>query len=213
MRILALLTFASMLLAGPAAAFVWTEVGDAGQLLNTAQLTNGAGDLDAIDGVLDDVIDADLFKIHVHDAGVFEASTEGASFDSQLFLFDSSGLGVTHNDDYPVLFGGSRITGQFLSGPGDFYLAISGFDVDPRSAGGSIWLNGSPLLELEPDGPGRNAPLSGWTQNGFQPEPSEYRIELQGARFVTNPVPEPGTVVLLALGLGGAAIMTRRRGR
>jgi len=75
----------------------FTEVGDAGGLPATADLTAGAGvgALTAIEGILspDSGDVADMFEIFLTDGVTFSATTVGgAGFDTELFLFDSAGL-------------------------------------------------------------------------------------------------------------------------
>src|SRR5258705_9577017 len=82
----------------------FTEVGDAGGLPATAALTAGAGvgALTAIEGTLspDSGDIADMFEIILTAGGTFSATTVGgASFDAELFLFDSAGVGGYAQDD------------------------------------------------------------------------------------------------------------------
>ncbi len=169
------------LLGGVANAQTWTESGDAPDLL-PGQETQGSGALTQINGV-HDANDADLFKITITDAGSFSATTVGgASFDTQLFLFDENGMGVTHDDDDPN--GGglqSTITGTFVPGPGVYYLAISAYNMDPQSSGGAIWANSPFNVERQPDGPGAGSPLSSWVAGGATT--GNYSIFLTGAGF------------------------------
>ncbi len=202
----ALLAGAAVLaLSGVAFGDVWDEQGDAGQLLGDAQHTVGNGALDEIRGN-HAANDADLYCIRITDAGRFLATTTGGtSLDTQLFLFDANGFGVTHNDDNPSGGLQSRLTGQFVSGPGLYYLAISTYNMDPSSAGGLIW-NSSPFnVERAPDGPGAGSPLLSWGTGGATA--GAYTIFLSGASFCE--VPAPGALALL--GLGGIAAAGRRR--
>ena len=74
----------------------WHEDGDAGETRATAQRVVGLGPLTEISGSTND---ADMFKICVTGNQTFSATTvEGASWDTQLFLFDASGRGVYAND-------------------------------------------------------------------------------------------------------------------
>jgi len=202
----ALLAGAAVLaLSGVAFGDVWDEQGDAGQLLGDAQVTVGNGSLDEIRGN-HDANDADLYKIMITDAGGFSATTTGGtSLDTQLFLFDANGMGVSHNDDDPNGGLQSRLTGQFVSGPGIYYLAISTFNMDPNSAGGLIWQSSPFGVERQPDGPGAGSPLLNWTPGGATA--GAYSIFLTGAGFAE--VPAPGALALL--GLGGMAAAGRRR--
>jgi len=186
---------------------VWDEVGDAGDLINTAQITIGNGSLDAINGI-HEASDVDMYCIRILDPGRFIATTTGGtSWDTQLFLFDANGLGVSHNDDDPN--GGvlqSRITGQFVTAPGLYYLAISKYNRDPVDvAGALIWANTPFNVERAPDGPGAGNPLAAWVNNNSAS--GAYTIFLEGAGFCE--VPAPGALALL--GLGGLTLAGRRR--
>jgi hypothetical protein len=89
-----------------AGAQTWDETanggGDAGDLPATAQVVLGSGSLTAITGNLG-ASDVDMYQIIICDPLNFEATTVGgATFDTQLWLFDLNGNGVLHNDDDPV---------------------------------------------------------------------------------------------------------------
>lgn len=190
--------------AGVANAQIWNEMGDAGQSLGTAQTPVGSGAIATIFGSL--LGDADIYAIFIDSPAGFSAKTSGNSTtaDTQLFLFDSSGMGITHNDDDPNAAGlQSAITGQFVPGPGLYYLAISNYNYDPESAGGVIWANSPFNVERQPDGPGAGSPLSSWSGTAFSD--GGYEINLRGASFV----PAPGALALL--GFGGLAATRRRR--
>lgn len=192
-------------LSGAAFGDVWGEQGDAGQLLGDAQITVGTGSLDEIQGH-HTANDIDLYCIRITDVGAFSATTTGGtSLDTQLFLFDANGYGVTHDDDDPNGGLQSRITGQFVQAPGLYYLAISAYNADPQSISGAIWANSPFNVERAPDGPGAGDPLSSWSTGGASD--GGYSIFLTGAGFCE--VPAPGALALL--GLGGFAAAGRRR--
>lgn len=169
----------------------WNEQGDAGDMPAVAQVCAGSGTLAEIQGSIGHADDADMYVINITSAGSFEATTvNGSTIDTQLFLFDMSGNGVTHNDDDPQ--GGgfrSRISSIFLPGPGEYYLAISTYDFDPMSGGGEIWEDTPFGEERQPDGPGAGSPISGWATE-FQNTPGSYTIFLTGAEFVGNCDPD-----------------------
>jgi len=138
--------------------------------------------------------------------GSFSAQTipgSGRILDPQLFLFDAAGLGVVATDDGNGAPGlQSRIAGNFAAGT--YYLAISAFNNNALSAGGTIFNDAFPG-QFGPTGLGGAQPLSGWSGGGTG---GLYEINLEGA---VGSVPEPGT--LLLLGSGISAIVVRRRRR
>lgn len=204
---------AGLLLSGvlPAAAQTHTEVGDAGELISTAQDTSGSGSgpLTKIDGTITPS-NADMYCIKI--TGAFSATTVGgATWDTQLFLFDSAGMGIFANDDSASTFQ-STISGA--PAPGTYFLAISPFDYDPVSAGGLIFPS-SPFSGLYgPTGPGGASPHTGWTGGGG-PASASYSIFLTGVEFCDSAhvIPEPATMVLLAPGLAVIGLLRRRRKR
>lgn len=188
-----------------AQAATFTEIEDAGETLSTAQdISSGPVPLKSISGTL--AGDADLFEISLTGGQTFSAKTVGgASFDTQLFLFDSAGKGVYGNDDAGSSKQSTLAKGRFSPAEsGSYYLAVSGFDYDPVSDGGEIFPD-FPDVSFnklaKPTSSGGESPLSGFDgaklDNG-----GSYTIALSGA----EPVPEPssvlGTLALGACGLG-----------
>ncbi|HZN40495.1 MAG TPA: hypothetical protein VFD82_16945 [Planctomycetota bacterium] len=164
----------------------WVEVGDAGQLLPSAQIPVGVGPLVTITGAYGGG-EADMYQIQIVSPALFSATTVGGSVgDTQLFLFDENGRGVTFNDDSAATVQ-STITGVNVPVPGRYYLAISGYNHDAASPAGFIWLNGPFGLERAPDGPGRGGPLTGWAGGSGA---AAYVITLAGVAF-------PGPQLLL----------------
>jgi hypothetical protein len=112
---------------------------DAGELLATAVNATFNAATATIAGTIADGVcdgaDADLYRIHICDPANFSATTVGGTvFDTQLFLFDSSGLGLFTNDDAPnELSLQSRLAGPMVTAlqPGFYYLAVAPFDKDP----------------------------------------------------------------------------------
>jgi hypothetical protein len=140
----------------------WAEVGDAGELPASAQLANGTGQLFSISGTIGGPSDTDMYLMEVCDFGAFSATTVGgATFDTQLFLFNISGLGLASNDDSQATTQ-STITSQFVPSNGACYLAISAYDRDPVSAGGLIFDPPAFTTEVNANGPGGGSPISGW---------------------------------------------------
>jgi hypothetical protein len=180
--------FALVLLfgAGQAMAFTWGEVGDAGDLPGSAQTPTGAGALTSIAGAVASG-DADMYLIHIFDLASFGATTVGgASFDTQLWLFDTAGNGVTFNDDSAASLR-STLTNAFVSSTGNYYLALSGFDYDALDSGGNqIWLDTPFSSERAPDGPGAGNPIDHW---GGTSSGGDYEIFLSGVDAAAAPIP------------------------
>ncbi|MDT7960923.1 MAG: DVUA0089 family protein, partial [Armatimonadota bacterium] len=121
----------------------WDEFGngggDAGDLPETSQSTGNAT-IPVIRGQLD-ADDVDMYAIYIEDPATFSATTVGgATFDTQLWLFDANGKGVVANDDSGGLQSRIDNTAGCITAPGVYYLAISRF---PRNAAGcegsGIW--------------------------------------------------------------------------
>lgn len=162
---------------------------DAGDLPETAQVPVGAGALNSISGTLSGVSDVDMFQVCLPGGGTFSAATVApgsATFDTQLFLFDSAGIGVYMNDDefpsgapfHSLLPAGHALT---PADDGVYYLAVSAFNADPVSAGGAIFPAGAPFDAVNgPTGAGGAQPVSGWTAHE---RVGVYTIALTGAEF------------------------------
>lgn len=194
-----------------------TETTDVGELLNTAGLTDSqpAGtSLDSISGSIDSTGDVDLYQIIVS-GGSFSATTTEASppvLDTQLFLFDATGLGVFASDNAvgdPAFK--STISGSLTSGT--YYVGVSNggsFTAsDPQSAGGAIF-NVPTTGQTGPNGPGAASPLSSWSTPAF-PETGNYTITFTGAEFVGTTPTGAGadykfspTVAVVIIGVGTA---------
>lgn len=177
----------------------------------------------------------DIYLIYIANPGTegcdtgFSASTvwntpspgSDNTFDTQLWLFDASGVGLLGNDD--VAAGESRSFITFPStdssavafpGQGFYYLAISGGDLvpgggggdDPTSAGGSIFdfFDAAGGFQISgPDGAGGGALFSGWSATGSG-DVGSYDIQLSCV------IPEPSAAALLT---GAAFILGARRRR
>lgn len=157
--------------------------GDAGDLPETSQST-GSDIIAAIRGQLDSS-DVDMFAIRIDDPAAFSATTiGGATFDTQLWLFDSNGKGVVFNDDSGGLQ--SRIDNSTGCIPraGVYYLAISRYNRDALGCEGSTIWNNTPFGAIRcPDGPESTSRVAGWSGST---SPGEYRIFLTGARGATR---------------------------
>lgn len=204
-KTLALSVLVVAALSSAANAADWREVGDAGPL-PPGQVTVGPGSLDRIVGKLDGGNDMeDMFCIRITNPQAFSATTiGGADYDTQLFLFNATGFGVTFNDDSAGGFR-STLTSQFVTAPGIYHIAITGYNRDAVDAGGALIWNNTPFsVERAPDGPGAANAIAGWTGTGST---GDYVITLTGAEFCQ--VPAPGAMALL--GLGGLVAARRRR--
>ena len=118
---------------------IWSELGDAGDSLITANKTTGMGTLDAILGTLpyddngtievisDDGDDpVDLFAIYIDDPSLFSATTANGTDlrDSWLYLFDKQGKGVV---------------AAATSVGGDFHATIGTGSVSDAAAGSVLF--------------------------------------------------------------------------
>ena len=155
-----------------AMAFTWIEVDDAGQLPGTAQIPAGDGPLEFIEGFLESPTDVDMYAIFINGDGSFSATTvDLTTVDTQLTLFESSGMGVYSNDD-DATTGGSQSTLPAFhvltpTTPGLYYLAVSDWDYDPVSDGGLFIFPhpdtiGSNTAVDGPTGPGGESPVIDW---------------------------------------------------
>jgi Ca2+-binding RTX toxin-like protein len=190
----------------PAGAVTHAESGDAGDLLSTAQVPTGSGPLTQITGTVSAREDVDLYKICIDGNATFSATTSGTPGtlgDTQLFLFNDIGQGVSHNDN-DTLPGPTAtsnrstlpLAGSPGPGAGTYYLAISAYNTDalsaPSPAGFLIFKDAAPgelVGQLEP-----TRVLGGWNDNLDNPlAPSTYTIALTGAQPWANPCPPPWT--------------------
>ncbi len=213
LALLALLTFAPAV-----SAQNWEEVGDAGELPGTAQLTLGVGPLTAISGEISSNTDADMYQIFLTGGATFSASTvgqPGTLSDTQLFLLDAAGFAVYANDDESPFTDRSTLPAGHLLTPttaGLYFLVITGWNRDPVTSGGAV------IFPSVPGGPVVGPSTAGSTQpiNGYDRLSSftgSYTIALTGAEFAA--IPEPGTLWLVAVaaapGVGLALRRLRRR--
>jgi hypothetical protein len=167
--------------------------GDAGDLPATAQVPTGTNPFTQIGGTFTAPGDADLYLIDICDLANFSATTVGgpdAGMDTRLYLFTTSGQGVSFNDDVPAGFPGdatllSRVSNLHVTTPGQYYLAVTMYDNAPQtSTPANIW-NETPFdTERAPDGPGAASALASWTGDGF--DTGAYLVTLTGACFATT---------------------------
>jgi hypothetical protein len=192
--------------AGLARASLYTELGDAGQTAATAQTPLGIGAITFIDGELVPGTDVDIFRIRIANPATFHANSSGASFDAQLFLFTTGGVGVAASQRVtgPNSSWG-LITSAFVPAAGDYLLAISKYNNDPRDASGNLIWNDLPRgTERAPDGPSATDLLDHW-DNVTSYSAGKYLLELKGVEFV----PSPGAAGVMTI--AGLAALRRRR--
>ncbi|AOY81030.1 filamentous hemagglutinin N-terminal domain-containing protein [Moorena producens JHB] len=168
-------------------------VGDTGEVLETATVISDSPavpfEFIFISGAISEESDVDLYQIFLTGGGTFSArTTEGTELDTQLFLFDEEGIGIYANDDDTECGGcvqsflppGTPLT---PTEPGIYYLAISGFGVEPVSEAGDIFPDGDDTGDFtsidEADELGSESPLAGWEdRSGF--DIGEYTIIITG---------------------------------
>jgi Ca2+-binding RTX toxin-like protein len=162
----------------------FTEIGDAGQSIFDAKvIPNGSQQLNSISGKLSDANDVDLYQITIADGATFSATTvnTGTTIDTQLFLFDSNGLGVFGNDQASFTSQSTLPTGLALQA-GTYFLAISSFNNDPVSDGGLIFPDFPFDQVVGPTEVGGNLPLNGFTFGGGSFSNGDYKISLTGVQ-------------------------------
>ncbi|MGH7133278.1 MAG: GC-type dockerin domain-anchored protein [Phycisphaerales bacterium] len=183
----------------------YVKLSDGGETLATALECTGSGNLGTIMAQFTPD-HTDLYKIQICDHISFRATTIGSTFaDTQLFLFDSSGHGVTANDDEADTNSyRSTLTGLHIAADGIYYLAVCTFGREPvDSSHNMLWEDQPYEEERAPDGPGAANILSSWDGDAYST--AEYVVALSGACFVTSG-PQPCNAADVShLGGGGGA--------
>ena len=188
-----LLTVAA--LAPAAVAQVWSESGDAGDLVASAQGTAGAGPLTTLTGTLSSHGDIDVYCIDM--VATPPAATPLVSImcalnsDPSLWLFDASGVGVMANG---TCAGGMKIVPapNYSLTPGTYYIAFSHADYLPSSSGGAIWASSWTGFHT-PDGSGAASPLVSWTGPSTFVVARNYSLTLNWMAFCDPPTPTDAT--------------------
>jgi PEP-CTERM motif len=204
------------LLSLTAHAQVFTESGDAGASLATANALPGFGRIDVIHGSLSSGFDADLYRIWVNDPSIFSATTVGGTtIDTDLFLLNWNGTPAYLNDDDA---GGlslqSTLSASHFATPlsiGFYYLGVTAAGFEPENTSGELLFAPFILSSTETrgaaDGLSPNT-LSDFTSLWSSGESGSYTLKLAGV----GAVPEPSTYGLIgALGLVTAIAARRRR--
>ena len=213
-------------IAGAAAADTWTEIGDAGQLPGSEQIIGGTGALTQIIGNISSNVDVDLFRIYISDPAAFSASsTGGASFNTNMALFDASGMGVIGDDDAYGTDQSALSSGSIFSptSPGEYLLAITNYANSASSVDGDIFsfdagaMGDDGNLVAGPDGIGGNLAIDLWNNDDIYLRTDAtggYIINLTGAESIGS---GGGTVIPLpsaaGMGLVGLLIVASRRRR
>lgn len=219
-----------MTLAGIAAGDTWFEFvdGDAGDTVGSAaQVVTGIGDLTAITGFTGEFDMVDAYRFRITSNLAFSATTDfGAGWDTRLLLFNGDGQLLLGQEDSMEGFEGEYtsflsspatfidVFGQYgvdpsaagvVLDPGEYILAITGYETDPLDA------EGNPTIDLEfPDDDYLSlrgvtgGPFVEWGDAGDNY--GSYTITLAGAAFI------PAPYSLALFGFGGLMAMRRRRG-
>jgi hypothetical protein len=166
----------------------WKEVGDAGELIDTAQITRGSKELNYISGELKGYNDIDVYQIYINDSDAFSVTAQAdlsVDNDAMLWLFDFDGYLVMYDDDDGLGFLPQFNPGE-MSGKdtGLYFLAID-------------------LYMTEPMGD----PLTGWISAPSPQQEGPYTLSLTGA----SAVPELTTMLLLGSGLICLAWIGRKK--
>lgn len=211
--------------------------GDAGNLITTAKdkivatrgtIINGnleGGTFDSSTGPSGEFIngtaDGDFIDVYEFGwtGGAITVETISTNFDTMLFLFDATGLGIAGNDDNGTNLL-SRISLDLLDA-GDYFLAVTtrasihepgDIAFAPLSESGLIFPITTLVFDVqwEPTGLGGGEALSQWEgpdyRFGFPP--TQGQSTGYAVLFV---VPEPASLVLLSLGLVGIGYRQRKQ--
>jgi hypothetical protein len=171
----------------------WSEVGDAGELLGSAQDTMGGGALTTISGTLATLSpdDIDLYRIAVTDSSSFSVSVFAdltGDDDVSLYLWDAAGSEIL-KDDFPFFNPG---LGSFAGPSGIYYVGISLYATTPIYSG-------------DP------AALDSWNRNPAPAQTGDYTLTLTGAAASVVPIPSVAWLFGSALfALAGAARKKRK---
>lgn len=212
-------------------AVTFTQVGDTGQTLDTAQvIPAGSLPLDSISGSISGGNVVNLFKIFLTGGQTFSATTINAEtllqlpvdqtlgiptdllVDPQLFLFNLAGLGIYGHDDSIGTQATLSSGGFSPAQSGAYFLAIASSGFNPVSPLGNIFSPANPAGILEPTGVGASQPFSEFVGQGLGV--GRYAIALTGVTTSadnSNAIPEPEqTAGLVAAGVMGLAYQLKR---
>jgi hypothetical protein len=168
-----------------ASAQTWNEIGDAGSLPATAQVTVGSGGLASLNGNLASASDVDMYCFKIAGASTFLARLQCVAIQGpNLWLFDATGKGVAANSFCQG--GDKRVTNAFMTGAGTYYVAVSFDGVNPFSGANPIWIPNN-VPERAPDGAGAAGAVTSWQGTGNVQPLNPYTILFTSATFCDSP--------------------------
>ncbi len=177
----------------------YTEAGDTGQLLGSAQNVGGA--VNRIEGTLFNG-DIDLFRADFDFTGTLtvNALALAGGLNMNLHSFNSAGNPRGANDD----FGGSLNSQLTLAiSPGAYYFGVGQNNLEALDNTNTI-IQDNDNGTLNPAGV-----LAGWQGPGVGS--GAYAITFSMPTAASAAVPEPGSIALLVgIALSGAAFLRRR---
>jgi hypothetical protein len=172
------------------------------------QTPSGTGSLQKIVGQFGESDYEFLYRIHISDPAAFSATTANSAtsgLDTRLYLFTLAGAGIAFNDDdsdadiSSTLPAGNSLYAGIV--PGDYLLAISGFDTVPYGSDDNAVFSD---LTGGVNGPNTygSGTLSYWGEDPIAPDGS-YEIDLRGVTYAAavklNLATSPGS------GMAGSA--------
>lgn len=187
----ALAAVLTLLATHPAAAATWSEVGDAGDMIATAQATYASGALTTIQGQLGSPGDVDIYcvktdvmprALNIPVIALQCTAQQGPN----VWVFDANGIGVATNAT--CLGGAKTVTTTTLNQYTTYYVAVGYYGLDPYSFPGAIW---QPMVagERTPDGPGAASALGSWAGTPVIQGPNPYQISLSFVIACDAPTP------------------------
>jgi len=175
---------------------VYSEVGDAGQLLPVAQ--NVGENINSINGNLDSSINdiVDLYRLTFNHTGVvsFSLTHSGSDwFDEDMFVFNSSGnpLLISDNQNFSLNVN-----------PGTYYIAIADWNI------AAIGTQGEPIADDYYNVFKSNGVLSGWAVNSSPVRYGSYTLNFDSS---TSVVPIPGAGFLFLGSIFVLAGITKKK--
>jgi hypothetical protein len=193
--------------AHPALAATFSEQPGNNEQIATAQNLGSITGNNTITGSLTATpFDADLFAFSLQAGSTLTVSEGGSfTFDTQLFLFNASGFGLTGNDNTTPF----NLTPSFsftVNTTEVYYLGITGSNYDPIDSSGNFIFSDDSTGGFSITSA---ASLAGWTKRdpfGFDPVFGDYTINVS-----TTAVPEPSAFFGLIAWAGCMAQVARKR--